>query len=142
MQIFNLKLSSIDIICKYGDIFTFVLLGKKTTVCLGTVGNDFVLNAKHSDVNAEEIYRGLTEPVFGSGVCYAVDHAKMLEQKKVCTGSSDTGPAYLISCSSSNLDSQQNVYVVMRHSSLSKLMHISRLRLSPRRHVALSVCLP
>ncbi|KAK5194209.1 Lanosterol 14-alpha-demethylase, partial [Cryomyces antarcticus] len=41
---------------KYGDVFTFVLLGKKTTVCLGTKGNDFVLNGKLNDVNAEEIY--------------------------------------------------------------------------------------
>ncbi|KAK5140474.1 Sterol 14-alpha demethylase, partial [Oleoguttula sp. CCFEE 6159] len=53
---------------KYGDVFTFVLLGKKTTVCLGTKGNDFVLNGKLNDVNAEEIYSPLTTPVFGKDV--------------------------------------------------------------------------
>ncbi|TKA67526.1 Eburicol 14-alpha-demethylase [Cryomyces minteri] len=53
---------------KYGDVFTFVLLGKKTTVCLGTKGNDFILNGKLNDVNAEEIYSPLTTPVFGKDV--------------------------------------------------------------------------
>ena len=52
---------------KYGDVFTFQLLGRKVTVCLGTKGNEFILNGKLKDVNAEEIYTGLTTPVFGSG---------------------------------------------------------------------------
>ena len=52
---------------KYGDVFTFVLLGRKVTVCLGTKGNEFILNSKLKDVNAEEIYTGLTTPVFGTG---------------------------------------------------------------------------
>jgi len=52
---------------KYGDVFTFVLLGRKVTVCLGTKGNEFILNGKLKDVNAEEVYTGLTTPVFGSG---------------------------------------------------------------------------
>ncbi|MCJ1397110.1 Lanosterol 14-alpha-demethylase [Xylographa trunciseda] len=53
---------------KYGDVFTFILLGKRTTVCLGTKGNEFILNGKLKDVNAEEIYTPLTTPVFGKGV--------------------------------------------------------------------------
>lgn len=52
---------------KYGDVFTFILLGKKVTVCLGTKGNEFILNSKLKDVNAEEVYTGLTTPVFGTG---------------------------------------------------------------------------
>lgn len=68
---------------KYGDVFTFILLGKKTTVCLGTKGNDFILNAKHKDVNAEDIYRPLTAPVFGKDVVYDCPNAKLMEQKKV-----------------------------------------------------------
>ncbi|KAI9839661.1 MAG: Sterol 14-alpha demethylase [Sarea resinae] len=67
---------------KYGDIFTFVLLGKKTTVYLGTKGNDFILNGKLREVNAEEIYGPLTTPVFGKGVVYDVPNAKLMEQKK------------------------------------------------------------
>lgn len=68
---------------KYGDVFTFVLLGKKTTVCLGTKGNDFILNGKLKDVNAEEIYSPLTTPVFGKDVVYDCPNAKLMEQKKV-----------------------------------------------------------
>jgi sterol 14alpha-demethylase len=68
---------------KYGDVFTFVLLGRKTTVCLGPAGNDFVLNGKIRDVNAEEIYTVLTTPVFGKDVVYDCPNAKLMEQKKV-----------------------------------------------------------
>ncbi|KAG8525394.1 Sterol 14-alpha demethylase [Bacidia gigantensis] len=67
---------------KYGDVFTFILLGKKTTVCLGVKGNDFILNGKHKDLNAEEIYSPLTTPVFGKDVVYDCPNAKLMEQKK------------------------------------------------------------
>ncbi|KAK1146305.1 Lanosterol 14-alpha-demethylase [Aspergillus melleus] len=67
---------------KYGDIFTFVLLGKKTTVYLGVQGNDFILNGKLKDVNAEEVYSPLTTPVFGSDVVYDCPNSKLMEQKK------------------------------------------------------------
>lgn len=70
---------------QYGDVFTFILLGKRTTVCLGTSGNDFILNAKHKDANAEEIYSALTTPVFGTDVVYDCPNAKLMEQKKVST---------------------------------------------------------
>ncbi|KAK3644128.1 Lanosterol 14-alpha-demethylase [Elasticomyces elasticus] len=66
----------------HGDVFTFILLGKKTTVCLGTKGNDFILNGKLRDVNAEEIYSPLTTPVFGKDVVYDCPNAKLMEQKK------------------------------------------------------------
>ncbi|KAL5335244.1 cytochrome P450 [Aspergillus crustosus] len=67
---------------KYGDIFTFILLGKKTTVYLGTKGNDFILNGKLKDVCAEEVYSPLTTPVFGRHVVYDCPNAKLMEQKK------------------------------------------------------------
>ncbi|KAF2714261.1 cytochrome P450 51A [Pleomassaria siparia CBS 279.74] len=67
---------------KYGDIFTFILLGKKLTVYLGTDGNEFILNGKLQDVNAEEIYGPLTTPVFGSDIIYDCPNAKLMEQKK------------------------------------------------------------
>lgn len=63
-------------------MFTFILLGKKTTVCLGTKGNDFILNGKLKDVNAEEIYSPLTTPVFGTDVVYDCPNSKLMEQKK------------------------------------------------------------
>ena len=67
---------------KYGDVFTFVLLGKKWTVLLGPAGNDFVFNAKHKDANAEEAYTHLTTPVFGKGVVYDVPNSVLMEQKR------------------------------------------------------------
>ncbi|PGH04118.1 hypothetical protein AJ80_08580 [Polytolypa hystricis UAMH7299] len=67
---------------KYGDIYTFVLLGRKITVYLGTDGNEFILNGKLKDVNAEEVYGPLTTPVFGKGVIYDCPNAKLMEQKK------------------------------------------------------------
>ncbi|EFW13572.1 Lanosterol 14-alpha-demethylase [Coccidioides posadasii str. Silveira] len=67
---------------KYGDIFTFVLLGRKVTVYLGVKGNEFILNGKLQDVNAEEVYSPLTTPVFGSGVIYDCPNQKLMEQKK------------------------------------------------------------
>jgi hypothetical protein len=68
---------------QYGDIFTFILLGKKTTVYLGPQGNEFILNGKLHHVNAEEIYSPLTTPVFGPGVVYDCPNSKLMEQKKV-----------------------------------------------------------
>ncbi|KAL2837514.1 cytochrome P450 [Aspergillus pseudoustus] len=71
-----------DCRAKYGDIFTFILLGKKTTVYLGTKGNEFILNGKLKDVCAEEVYSPLTTPVFGRHVVYDCPNAKLMEQKK------------------------------------------------------------
>ena len=68
---------------KYGDCFTFILLGKKTTVYLGRNGSEFILNGKHKDVNAEEIYGVLCTPVFGKDVVYDCPNSKLMEQKKV-----------------------------------------------------------
>lgn len=56
-------------------------------MCLGTKGNEFILNGKLKDANAEEIYSSLTTPVFGTGVVYDCPNAKLMEQKKVCKNS-------------------------------------------------------
>ncbi|OQD83576.1 hypothetical protein PENANT_c016G06428 [Penicillium antarcticum] len=45
-------------------------------------GNEFVLNGKLKDVNAEEIYSKLTTPIFGTGVVYDCPNSKLMEQKK------------------------------------------------------------
>ena len=50
---------------------------------LGTKGNEFILNGKLRDVNAEEVYSPLTTPVFGRHVVYDCPNAKLMEQKKV-----------------------------------------------------------
>lgn len=52
------------------------------TVYLGIEGNDFILNGKLQDLNAEEIYAPLTTPVFGRGIVYDCPNSKLMEQKK------------------------------------------------------------
>lgn len=64
-------------------MFTFILLGKKTTVYVGPNGNDFILNGKLRDVCAEDIYTVLTTPVFGKDVVYDCPNSKLMEQKRV-----------------------------------------------------------
>ncbi|KDN41164.1 cytochrome P450 [Tilletiaria anomala UBC 951] len=67
---------------KYGDVFTFVLLGRHVTVALGQKGSNLVLNGKLSQVSAEEAYTHLTTPVFGKEVVYDVPNAVFMEQKR------------------------------------------------------------
>lgn len=52
-------------------------------MCLGVKGNEFILNGRLKDVNAEEVYSPLTTPVFGKEVVYDCPNAKLMEQKKV-----------------------------------------------------------
>ena len=68
---------------QYGDVFTFILLGRKVTVRLGTKGNEFILNGKLKDVCAEDVYSPLTTPVFGTDVVYDCPNSKLMEQKRV-----------------------------------------------------------
>ncbi|KZT52205.1 lanosterol 14-alpha-demethylase [Calocera cornea HHB12733] len=67
---------------KYGNVFVFVLLGRRVTVALGTQGNNMVMGGKLSQVNAEEAYTNLTTPVFGEGVVYDVPNHVLMEQKR------------------------------------------------------------
>ncbi|KAH9987308.1 cytochrome P450 [Russula compacta] len=67
---------------KYGDVFTFVLLGRKMTVALGSAGNNFILGGKVANLSAEDAYTHLTTPVFGTDVVYDCPNEKLMEQKK------------------------------------------------------------
>ncbi|EED19828.1 cytochrome P450, putative [Talaromyces stipitatus ATCC 10500] len=67
---------------KYGNVFTFILVGRRVTVYLGAQGNNFVLNGKQSELSAEDVYSRLTTPVFGSGVIFDCETSKFLQQKK------------------------------------------------------------
>ncbi|KAL4064368.1 cytochrome P450 [Scleroderma citrinum] len=67
---------------KYGDVFTFILLGRKVTVALGPRGNNFILGGKSTTFSAEEAYTHLTTPVFGKDVVYDVPNDIFMEQKK------------------------------------------------------------
>ncbi|GJJ13162.1 hypothetical protein Clacol_007413 [Clathrus columnatus] len=67
---------------KYGNVFTFVLFGRRVTVALGPKGNNLILGGKLSEVSAEEAYTHLTTPVFGAGVVYDCPNNMLMEQKK------------------------------------------------------------
>ncbi|KAI8928207.1 cytochrome P450 [Entophlyctis helioformis] len=67
---------------KYGDCFTFLMMGRKMTFCLGTDGNHFVFNVPIANASAEAAYEKLTVPVFGDEVVYDVPNAVFMEQKK------------------------------------------------------------
>ncbi|KAK2462973.1 hypothetical protein APHAL10511_005025 [Amanita phalloides] len=67
---------------KYGDVFTFILFGRRVTVALGAKGNNFILGGKSTVLNAEDAYTHLTTPVFGKDVVYDVPNEKFMEQKK------------------------------------------------------------
>lgn len=67
---------------KYGDVFTFKLLGRNVTVALGTKGSNLVFNGRLNQVSAEDAYTSLTTPVFGKNVVYDVPNAVLMEQKR------------------------------------------------------------
>ncbi|RSH81549.1 Lanosterol 14-alpha-demethylase [Saitozyma podzolica] len=67
---------------KYGDVFSFILLGRSITVALGPKGNNLSLGGKVSQVSAEEAYTHLTTPVFGKGVVYDCPNDMLMQQKK------------------------------------------------------------
>ncbi|KAH8892597.1 cytochrome P450 [Thozetella sp. PMI_491] len=72
-----------DCRAKYGDCFTFILVGRPVTAFLGPKGNELILNGKHSDLNAEDIYAKLTTPCFGKGVIYDCSNERFMDQKRL-----------------------------------------------------------
>lgn len=76
---------------KYGDVFTFILLGRKMTVALGPKGNNLSLGGKTSHVSAEDAYTHLTTPVFGEGVVYDCPNEMLMQQKKFVSRGDDRG---------------------------------------------------
>lgn len=47
---------------RYGNIFTYPMLGREMTVALGPLGSNAVLNGRLQYVNAEQAYTHLTTP--------------------------------------------------------------------------------
>jgi sterol 14alpha-demethylase len=42
---------------QYGNIFTFILFGRRVTVALGAKGNNFILGGKSTTMSAEDAYK-------------------------------------------------------------------------------------
>jgi hypothetical protein len=41
---------------QYGDVFTFILFGRRVTVALGAKGNNFILGGRSTIMSAEDAY--------------------------------------------------------------------------------------
>ena len=67
---------------RYGDVFTFLMFGRRMTYVMGAEGNYMLYNVSEKEVKAEDAYASLTVPVFGKGVVYDVPNAVLMEQKK------------------------------------------------------------
>ena len=68
---------------KFGDVFTFRMVGKDFTYLLGSDASTLFFNSKNEDLNAEEVYQKITTPVFGEGVAYDVPNRVFGEQKRM-----------------------------------------------------------
>ena len=56
---------------KFGEIFSFILAGKRVTVLTGPRANEAFFHANDSQLSAKEAYQ-FTVPIFGQGVAYDV----------------------------------------------------------------------
>ncbi|KAI6654098.1 Lanosterol 14-alpha demethylase-like [Oopsacas minuta] len=68
---------------KYGDVFTFRMIGMDFTYLLGSDACTLFFNSKNEDLNAEDVYQKITTPVFGEGVAYDVPNKVFGEQKRM-----------------------------------------------------------
>ncbi|XP_064402293.1 lanosterol 14-alpha demethylase-like isoform X2 [Halichondria panicea] len=68
---------------KYGNVFSFTMVGKTFTYLIGSDSSALLFNSKDQDLNAAEVYGKLVTPVFGKGVAYDVSNDVFLEQKKM-----------------------------------------------------------
>jgi sterol 14alpha-demethylase len=59
----QLRFALLTLVFQYGDVFTFVLLGRKMTVALGAAGNNFILGGKVANLSAEDAYTVRTVPL-------------------------------------------------------------------------------
>ncbi|KAI0068684.1 lanosterol 14-alpha-demethylase [Artomyces pyxidatus] len=67
---------------KHGNVFTFVLLGRKMTVALSSKGNNFIFGGKVANLSAEDAYTHMSTPIFGKDVVFDCPNEKLMEQKR------------------------------------------------------------
>eukprot|EP01147_Barroeca_monosierra_P000814 gene814-4096_t len=68
---------------KYGPVFTFTMFGSDVTFLLGSEASTKFWGSHNDILNAEDLYRNITKPVFGEGIAYAVPHKVFSEQKQM-----------------------------------------------------------
>lgn len=65
---------------QYGNVFTFILMGRRVTVALTAAGNNFIMGGKHTAFSAEDVYtvsRTLNMFVFNLTRRAALDHSRL-----------------------------------------------------------------
>jgi len=63
---------------KYGPVFSFTMFGQTYTYLVGSDAAALFYEATNENLNAEEVYRKWTAPVWGKGVIYDVPNAVCL----------------------------------------------------------------
>ena len=66
---------------KYGEVFSFTMIGQTFTYLVGNDSSSILFNSKNDVLNAEEVYGNLTAPVVGEGVGYGVENAVSKTQR-------------------------------------------------------------
>eukprot|EP00051_Salpingoeca_urceolata_P000791 m.36129 g.36129 ORF g.36129 m.36129 type:complete len:502 (+) comp10989_c0_seq1:273-1778(+) len=68
---------------KYGPVFSFAMFGSEVTYLLGSEASNRFWGSHNDDLNAEDLYRNITVPVFGPGVAFDVPNKVFSEQKRI-----------------------------------------------------------
>eukprot|EP00050_Salpingoeca_kvevrii_P013372 m.28254 g.28254 ORF g.28254 m.28254 type:complete len:500 (+) comp4914_c0_seq1:89-1588(+) len=68
---------------KYGPVFSFWMLGSEVTYLLGSEASAKFWSSHNDELNAEDLYKNITVPVFGKGVAFDVPHKVFSEQKRM-----------------------------------------------------------
>eukprot|EP00039_Didymoeca_costata_P011392 m.159773 g.159773 ORF g.159773 m.159773 type:complete len:500 (+) comp15159_c0_seq2:89-1588(+) len=69
---------------EYGPVFSFTMFGTDVTYLLGSEASKLFWSSHNNDLNAEDLYKNITVPVFGKGVVFDVPHKVFSEQKQMC----------------------------------------------------------
>jgi sterol 14-demethylase len=67
---------------RYGELFSFPLFGKTVHALIGPRANEVFFRAGDDELGARDAYR-FTVPIFGPGVAYDVERARMDEQLRL-----------------------------------------------------------
>jgi sterol 14-demethylase len=69
---------------RFGDIFSFLLAGKRVAVLTGPKGNEAFFRAADEQLSARDAYQ-FTVPIFGKDIAYATSPERMSEQLDLIT---------------------------------------------------------
>lgn len=68
---------------KYGPCYSFTMFGTEVTYVLGSEASANFWNSHNDHLNAEDLYKNITVPVFGKGVAFDVPNKVFSQQKQL-----------------------------------------------------------